>query len=271
MIENLRRFAEELCGFSLTNVSDIIIISISIIAFLLIIVSIFALVIEIYLAIKYHKYNRKQNSIDMDGKDIARKILDDNGLENIKVKSSGSILFGNSYSHYFKKVRLRRLTWKKKTISSLAMASQKSCLAILDKENDPDMKTRIKLTPLIYCGPLLFIPLIIIGAILDVLILNSNTGTMTIIFSLIGLSFYLLSFVMNLKILKTEKKAQEKAYEILKKNNMATDEELNMLKSLFKLYNIEYVNNMIISLLELIYRVLQLIAYVQNTNNTSSK
>ena len=270
MIENLRRFAEELCGFSLANVSDMIIISMSIIAVLLIIVSIYALIVSIYLAIKYHKYNRKENSINMSGKDIARKILDDNDLQNIKVKSSGSILFGNSYSHYFKKVRLRRLTWKKNTISSLAMASQKSCLAILDKENDKDMKTRIKLTPLIYCGPLLFIPLIIIGAVLDILVLNSNTGTMTIIFSLIGLLFYLLSFIMSLKILKTEKKAQEKAYELLKKNNMATDEELAMLKDLFKLYNIEYVNNMIISLLELIYRVLQVIAYIQNSNSITT-
>lgn len=270
MIEGLRSFAEELVGFSLTNVSDIIIISLAVISFLLVIVSIYALIVEIYLAIKYHKYNRKQNSIDLNGKDIARKILDDNGLQNIKVKSSGSLLFGNSYSHYFKKVRLRRLTWKKNTISSLAMASQKSCLAILDKENDPDMKTRVRLTPLIYCGPLFFIPLIIIGAILDILVLKSNTGTMTIIFSLIGLLFYLLSFIMSLKVLKTEKKAQEKAYELLKKENMVTEEELDMLKDLFKLYNIEYVNNMIISLLELIYRVLQVIAYIQSSNNSTS-
>ena len=48
---------------------------------------------------------------------------------------------------------------------------------------------------------------------------------------------------------------------------MATDEELSMLKKLFKLYNIEYVNNMVISLLELVYRVLQIVAYVQSANS----
>ena len=210
MIEGLRSFAEELLGFSVSGVSDVIIISLAVICALLVLVSIYALIVSIYLGIKYHKYNRKQNSIDMCGKDVARKILDDNGLENIKVKSSGSILFGNSYSHYFKKVRLRRLTWKKNTISSLAMASQKSCLAILDKENDPDMKTRVRLTPIIYFGPLLFIPLVIIGVLIDVLVLKSNNGTMAIIFSLIGLLFYLLSFVMSLKVLKTEKKHKRK-------------------------------------------------------------
>ena len=48
---------------------------------------------------------------------------------------------------------------------------------------------------------------------------------------------------------------------------MATKEELEMLKELFKLYNIEYVNNMVIALLELIYRVLEIIAAVQQNSN----
>ena len=164
--------------------------------------------------------------------------------------------------------KLKNHFWKKNTISSLAMASQKSCLAILDKENDPDMKTRIKLTPIIYFGPLAFIPLVIIGVILDIFIFKSQSAPFTIGLSCLGLLIYLASFIMSVKVLKTEVKAQNKAYDLLKANNMATDEELGMLKKLFKLYNIEYVNNMIISLLELIYRILQIIAYVQdNTAN----
>ena len=75
---------------------------------------------------------------------------------------------------------------------------------------------------------------------------------------------------MSIKVLKTEIKAQNKAYEVLKNNNMATDEELVMLKKLFKLYNIQYVNDMIISLLELIYRVIQIVASVQQNSSTSS-
>ncbi len=267
MIDKFRDLLASSYGVSLSNVSDIVILLMGIVLLLILIVSIFALGVQIYLAIKYHKYNKKKNSLDMTGCDVARKILDDNGLEKIKVKSSGSILFGNSYSHFFKKVRLRRLTWKKASVASLAMAAQKSSLAILDKENDPDMKTRIKLTPFIYFGPLLFIPLIIVGIIIDFLILKSDSMTFTIACTVIGLLFYLIAFVMSLKILKTEIKAQNKAYEILKDNDMVTDEELVMLKQLFKLYNIEYVNNMIISLLELIYRILEIIATIQQNNN----
>src|SRR5574344_1297948 len=267
MIQFFRDFAQNIVGHSVDGVSDGVIIALGIVAIWLIIVSIFALFVQIYLAISYVKYNRKKNSIGLTGEKIARKMLDDAGLENIAVKASGSMLFGNSYSHYFKKVRLRRLTWKKDSVASLAMASQKSCLAMLDKENDPDMRTRVRLTPLIYLGPIAFIPLVIIGVLLDAVIINNGSATFTIALTIIGLLFYVLSFVMSLKTLKTEVKAQEKAYEILSERKMATAEELEMLKKLFKLYNIEYVNDMIIALLELIYRILILITNLQSNSS----
>ena len=75
---------------------------------------------------------------------------------------------------------------------------------------------------------------------------------------------------MSITVLKTEIKAQKRAYELLKDNNMATEDELVMIEKLFKLYNIQYVNDMIVSLLELIYRILQLASYIQENNNISN-
>lgn len=103
----------EAANGSLNGVSDSIILALIVVGGLLIIASIVALVISIYLAVSYVKYNRRENSAGKTGEEVARKILDDNGLRHIQVSKNGSILFGNSYSHYFKKVRLRRLTWKK--------------------------------------------------------------------------------------------------------------------------------------------------------------
>ena len=240
----------------------------SVVVGLLIIASIFAFGISIYLSISYVRYNKKQNSCGKTGEQIARKILDHHELGHIKVSKTGSIMFGNSYSHYFKKVRLRRLTWQKRSVTSLAMAAQKSSLAVLDKENDADMRTRVRLTPLIYFGPIAFVPMVVIGVLLDVLL---STGFCGILFTVLGLGFYLLSFVMSILVLKTERKAQKRAYEIMKEEGLATEEELESCKKLFRLYNIEYINDMVIALLELIYRVLQIIAYVQNSSSSSSK
>lgn len=258
----------EMADGTLDGVSEGVIIAMSVVVGLLIIASIFALGISIYLSISYVRYNKKQNSCGKTGEQIARKILDHHELGHIKVSKTGSIMFGNSYSHYFKKVRLRRLTWQKRSVTSLAMAAQKSALAVLDKENDADMRTRVRLTPLIYFGPIAFVPMVVIGVLLDVLL---STGFCGILFTVLGLGFYLLSFVMSILVLKTEKKAQKRAYEIMKEEGLATEEELESCKKLFRLYNIEYINDMVIALLELIYRVLQIIAYVQNSSSSSSK
>ena len=252
----------------LDGVSDAVILAMCVVCGLLAVASIFALFVSIYLAIRYARYNRRQNSCGMTGERVARTILDQNGLGKIKVSKSGSILFGNSYSHYFKKVRLRRLAWKKQSVTSLAMAAQKSALAVLDQEHDADMKTRVRLTPLIYLGPLACVPMVIIGALLDLYVFKNPNGTYTIALTCVGFAFYILSFIMSILVLKTEKKAQKRAYEILKGNSLATSEELDMCRKLFRLYNIEYINNMVIALLELVYRVLQIIAYVQNSSSS---
>lgn len=226
---------------------------------LIVVVALISLVVSIVLGVKYYRFNRKENSAGLTGVEAARKVLDANGLEHIKVKTVGSLLFGNSYSHYFKKVRLRRLTRHKKSITALAMGVQKASLAVLDKEGDPAMRTRIRLIPLITFGPLAFVPLLVVGILLDFLVLNTN-GWVTIGFASLGVVFYLLSFVLSLMTLKTEKRAQERAYELLRENNMATEEEIADIKELFKLYNIQYINDMILSALELLYYVLEIIS-----------
>ena len=51
---------------------------------------------------------------------------------------------------------------------------------------------------------------------------------------------------------------KKRAYEILEREYHITDEELLSLKELFRLYNIQYVNDIILSSLELIYTALEI-------------
>ena len=244
------------------NVNDIHLelglqIALGIVGLLILIVGLVACVISIYLAIRYAKFNRKENSAGLTGEQIARRLLDDHGLEQIKVKVTGSILFGNSYSHYFKKVRLRRMTRHQTSLTALGMGAQKACLAILDKEGDPDMRKQVRLYPIINFGPFAFIPLVLVGVVLDYLVFNQN-GICTYVLGGLGLLFYIYSIVLSVLTLKTEKKAQERAYLELQRSHLATAEELEDLKKLFHLYNVQYINDIILACLELIYNVLQI-------------
>ena len=232
-------------------------IAIAIVGILICVMGVIALVVSIVLGVKYYKYNRRENSAHLTGEETARRILDQNGLQNIKVKSVGSMLFGNSYSHYFKKVRLRRRTKGKTSVAALAMGAQKSALAVLDKEGDPDMRKRVRLSPFITLGPLAFIPL-------------NSQGWFLIALICIAMLFYLFSLILSILTLKTEKKAQQRAYELLRAGGMATEQEIEDLKKLFKLYNIQYINDIIISALELLYYVLQIVAAAQGGSSSSS-
>ena len=232
-------------------------IALMIVGVLIAIVGIVSGITSIWLVVKYFRFNRRENSLGLTGIEVARKILDDNGLEHIKVKRTGSLFFGNSYSHYFKKVRLRGFIRHETSLTSIGMGAQKAALAILDKEGDADMRKRIRLVPLVTFGPFAFIPLILIGGVLDYFVFNGS-GICTLVLGTIGLLFYAYSVVLSVLTLKTEKKAQNRAYEILEQDYHITDDELSDLKELFHLYNVQYINDIILSSLELLYTVLEI-------------
>lgn len=212
---------------------------------------------SLWLLYKYFRFNRTENSLGLTGVEIARKILDINGLQHIEVKKTGSLFFGNSYSHYFKKVRLRSFIRHQESITSMGMGAQKAALAILDKEGDKDMKKRIRLVPFVTFGPFAFIPLITIGVLIDYFMFSGN-GICTIVLGCLGFLFYAYSIVLSFLTLKTEKKAQNRAYDILKQDFNVTDDELASLKELFHLYNVQYINDIILSFLELLYTALEI-------------
>ena len=242
-------------------------IALMIVGVLIAIVGIASGITSIWLVVKYFRFNRRENSLGLTGIEVARKILDDNGLEHIKVERTGSLLFGNSYSHYFKKVRLRGFIRHETSLTSIGMGSQKAALAILDKEGDKDMKKRVRLVPLVTFGPFAFIPLILIGAALDYFVFNGS-GICTLALGTIGLLFYIYSVVLSVLTLKTEKKAQSRAYEILQQDYHIKDDELSALKKLFHLYNVQYINDIILSSLELLYTVLEIaIAVKKHSDN----
>ncbi len=220
---------------------------------LIVILSVFALMAAIWLSISCAKDNHQQNTAGKTGRDIARQILDDHGLAKIKVVSSGSVLLGNSYSHFFRKVRLRRRLWGSDSVAALAAGVQVPCLAILSAQDDADMKSRRRATPLICLGLWGLVPLILVGVALD-LVVPFAKGWWMMGFTIPALVLFLVSLVLALRGLKTEKKAQTMALGLLV-GGLASDEELDRCKKLYRLSAAEYVTNLFLAPLGLIYRV----------------
>ena len=89
------------------------------------------------------------------------------------------------YNRRFKKVRLRGLIRNETSLTSMGMGAQKAALAIPDKEGDEDMQKSTRLVPLVTFGLFAFIPLVVIGELLVVFVLNSN-GICTMVLGVIG-------------------------------------------------------------------------------------
>ena len=219
-----------------------------------------SVIVAIVLAVKYFAYNRHEASCGLTGRQAARRLLDSAGLKKVKISASGSLLFGNSYSPGQKRIRLRYRTINQTSIASVALGSQKAALAMLDKEGDEDMVVRRRLGFLRWIGPYAFLPLLILGFVID-MIMNTGTATYTVFFGVLAIVFYTLSFFRRFRALKSESKAQERACRELAALGLATDEEIGLMRKMYRLYNIEYINSMILAMLEVFYFALQLVAF----------
>lgn len=227
----------------------------------LVVASVFGLITAILLAMGLSRYRHQPNSLGRTGGEIARQLLDERELKKIKVAASGSILWGNSYSPLLKKVRLGRLVHGRKSLAAMAMAVQKACLAVLDDQDRDAFRARR--AGVMYLGPLALLPLMVVGALLEWFL--SGGGWIVFSFTVLALVLYGISWVAAVRGLKQEKQAQAMAMDRMETEGYATAEERKLCKKLYRLYNVEYCNNMVLGILELFYRCLQVFTYIQGS------
>ena len=218
-----------------------------------------ALIAQIFVIVGYWRGNRMQNSLGLTGEQVARKLLDENGMPDVQVKKCGilrTLLFGNHYSIMKKTVYLRILTIQKTSVTAAAIAAQKVALAEQHRDGDKKMIIRGRLQGLGVFAPSLFIPLVLAGILLDIFLIG------TVLFSLIALIlsavFILFGFIVTLLNIPVEKKAIVRAEEMLE--NLLTPEENTSVKKLFRSYMVEYIMQFIVSILRIIQIILKVLA-----------
>lgn len=235
---------------------------------LLVIMAIVALVMWIYVAVKYYGANRKKTSSGKTSFDIAREMLDKCGLKHIQVKKANifrAFIFGNCYSITKKTVFLRRSIANKDSITAVGMALQKVGVAKLCESGDKKAVARNRLQIVGLFGPILFIPIVLIGAIVDYLLFGYfGVGA----FVAIGISVLILigSFLVTLLNIPVEKKANKMALDMIKESNVLNQEEQAIVKKVFDAYIVAYICDFIVSVLRIIQIVLEIAMGVQTSN-----
>ena len=129
-----------------------------------------------------------------------------------------------------------------------------------DKREEKAFRTRSLLQMIGVFGPILFIPLVIVGVIID--IATGFTKIPSLALLGVGLAFFICSFVFTMLNIPVEKKANKEALEFLQGSDMLTEDEQHEVAKVLRGYLIAYVIDFIINVLKLIQLILKIVLQV---------
>lgn len=194
----------------------------------------------------YSKYKKVRNSTGLSGMEVARRILDANGLSNIQIYE----VSGNLSDHYDpskKLINLSRDIYNGTSIAAAAVAAHECGHAIQDKENYTFLKIRTALVPIVnFVSYLGYLGLIVslIGGITGYLKLSIIILLATVLFQLVTLP--------------VEINASNRAKQQLDELNLIYEEENTGVKKVLSAAAMTYVAILLSSILQLLRLVLML-------------
>ena len=216
----------------------------------LIIIFLLMLIIPIYASIKvnvnYKKYKKVTNEKDLTGFDVARRILDENGLGDIYVVETKGVM-SDHYDSRRKTVRLSTEVFHGTSVASVAIAAHECGHAIQDKEGYTWMKLRSIIFPIVNIGQKIAYVVMIIGLFLSY---------MDYVYAAIGFTF--LGLLFELVTLPVEFDASKRAKDIILKDGMINDKEKKGVDAVLNSTALTYVAAVVSSMLELLYLFIQL-------------
>ena len=187
----------------------------------------------------YNKYQKQENKKKLTGFDVARKILDKNGLNNILILETSGYL-SDHYDPTKKVIKLSTNIYNGSTISAAAVAAHECGHAIQDKENYTPMKIRSKIVPTVNLCTRIGYLSIIIGAIFDYRLM------------IIGIILLLSILLFQLITLPVEFNASRRALNQINKLNILLDEEQKGAKKVLIAAAFTYVAAVLSTLMQII-------------------
>ena len=202
-----------------------------------------SLIAQLIVTTSYSKYKKVQNSKEITGYEVARKILDKNNLNDIMILETK----GNLSDHYDptrKVIKLSSDIYHGTSIASSSVAAHECGHAIQDKEDYKPMRIRSKIVPTVnICSKLGYVA-IILGAIFSYQLIE------------IGIILLATILVFELITLPVEFNASKRALNQLDKLKLIGKEEKGKAKNILSAAAFTYVASLITSFLQILRLVL---------------
>lgn len=197
-----------------------------------------------YITSTYSKFSKVKSHSEKKGCEIARIILDNNGLNNIEVEEVSGHL-SDHYDPKAKKVRLSSHNYHNSSISAISVAAHECGHAIQDKENYHFMRIRASLVPVVNFSTKAAYIAMILGFIL---------GSLNLIWLGIFAEIVILAF--QLITLPVEFDASKRALKEVEKYTILNQEEVKNGKKVLTSAALTYVASVAAAILEILRLVL---------------
>lgn len=159
---------------------------------------------QIYVSYTYNRFKKVRNDFRLTGFDVAKKILEVNGLEKLYVVETQGKLTDH-YDSSRKTIRLSSEVYHEESIAALAIAAHECGHALQDKEGYFFLRLRAMIYPMVSIGTKFAYVLLIIGFLFEL---------MNMI--IVAIALYGLGLVFQLITLPVEFDASKRALNMLR-------------------------------------------------------
>lgn len=203
-----------------------------------------ALSAQTYVNSSYSKYKKILNSKRVSGADAARKMLDANGMSDVRINMVKGVL-SDHYDPRTKTVNLSQDIYRGETVAAVSVACHECGHALQDKEGYVFMRIRASLVPLVNLSSKIGYFAILLGFLFSILDLIW-----------IGIFAEIAILVFQLVTLPVEFDASRKALREEEKMGLLTTSELKGSKTMLRAAALTYVASVTSTLLEILRLVL---------------
>lgn len=213
-------------------------------ALLLIIGFLITLGAQLFLNNSYSKYKKEGNKKGLTGFEVARKILDKNGLDKVHVVETKGLL-SDHYDPRRKVVRLSTEVFHGDSIASVSVAAHEVGHAIQDKNGYFYMKMRSLLVPFVNAGTKFGYLAILIGFLRNMIDMIN-----------LGIALLLGMLIFQIVTLPVEFNASKRAKEELKGQKLLDSNELDKSSNMLMAAALTYVASVLTTLLQILRLVI---------------